>query len=377
MAKKRQNQTDLLKALTDFDIFDDYDLNNDEIIVVCKQCGGTWSTKPRQVNSAIEICPHCGRIVVVVGCRTVHMQRPDLLKYFVDPFEACIYNATSTALVEFKCPDCGFTKSMQIAKITGRRFACDVCHDGVSFANKFIYYLLRQLQPEWWETEWHPEWATKYSYDAGFSLNGKYYAVEMHGGQHYSGKHWSDVWWEDQQRRDQEKIILAQQANVHLITINCSKTNFEYVQQNILGSELAALFNLSNIDWDKIAWQCQSNLMKQVCDIYNANPSLSRQEIGDMVGLAAVTVYVYLKDGNALGWCDYRPLLISEMNSKAVNVYDIKHILIGTYPSIQAAKRELEQLNGVKFDHNCIAKRLKNNNPLLLPYKNYYFELAN
>ena len=62
---------------------------------------------------------------------------------------------------------------------------CPVCSDGVSYPNKYVRNLLKQLPIENLEYEWKPEWGKQYSYDNYFIYNEKEYIVEADGAQHF------------------------------------------------------------------------------------------------------------------------------------------------------------------------------------------------
>ena len=78
---------------------------------------------------------------------SIYALRKDLLKYFKNPEEAKNLGLMSEKKIKLVCPDCGHETEMMVQNFTRRGFYCKYCKkDGVSFPNKILRGLLKQLK---------------------------------------------------------------------------------------------------------------------------------------------------------------------------------------------------------------------------------------
>jgi len=233
---------------------------------------------------------------------------PELLKYFISQDEAFKYSCHSKHMVLLKCPICGHIKSMPIDQFTSHGFACPFCSDGVSYPNKFVRNLFKQLG-ESFECEAKFEWLPNRLYDLYFYQRNT--IVEIHGSQHYQGKPNFHLisnrkdWEIDIEKR---KYALDN-GIVNYIEIDCSKSNLEYIKHSIMHSELPQLFNFSeiDIDWQQCVMAAESSLVKEVWDLWNAG--LTNGEILSRVKISKTTLRDYVRRGYEIGICNnlYQP----------------------------------------------------------------------
>lgn len=204
--------------------------------------------------------------MVGVGISDISTTHPDLVKYFLNQEDAKKYSHQSEKHVDLKCPDCGFIFTCVVANLTTNGFHCSKCSDGESYANKFARNLFSQLseQYDYYEFEWSPDLAGKYSYDNYIELkDGTKLIVEMDGGQHYkSVDYFGGI------NNDKAKDELARENGIKMIRINCDypkpTIRFEYIKSNIQKS-LNSVFDLSFVDWNqcnKIA--TNSNIIRAI-----------------------------------------------------------------------------------------------------------------
>ena len=145
----------------------------------CNKCG--WSEGWIEEAHLLEGkgCACCNGKIVVKGINDIATTNPELIKYFTnkkDPYE---YTRNSAKDVKIKCPDCGYEKHMKITTLYTYGFGCTKCGDGISYPNKFIINLLKQLNVDF-KTEYSPDWVNGRRYDAyvpSLSL-----IIEMDGG---------------------------------------------------------------------------------------------------------------------------------------------------------------------------------------------------
>ena len=112
---------------------------------------------------------------------SIYALRKDLLKYFKNPEEAKNLGLMSEKKIKLVCPDCGHETEMMVQNFTRRGFYCKYCKkDGVSFPNKILRGLLKQLKFEW-DVEVGFDWSKNYKYDGYLKIKDKQYLIEMHG----------------------------------------------------------------------------------------------------------------------------------------------------------------------------------------------------
>ena len=106
---------------------------------------------------------------------------------------------------------------------------------------------------------------------------------------------------------DEEKRNLAKQNNINYIEIDCSKSDINFIKNNIFHSKLYKLLNLDkiNINWDDCDAYGRKNLIFEVCSFFNANNSLTVDQLSEHFKLERSTITKYLHIGTNLSWCNY------------------------------------------------------------------------
>ena len=255
-------------------------------------------------------CPYCSNKKILKGYNDIATTHPHLIKYFVNLEDAYTHTYSSGKRVELKCPDCGHTKTMQVSKLTGRGFSCDLCSDGYSFCEKLVGSILTKL---------NIEFIKQLSYDNGkhkydFYLP-KYNAIlETHGGQHYRGWLGSEEDLLRQQENDQHKRELAIKSGVkneNYHEVDCRHTTLEYCRPNIelTLSNYIDMSILTDEDWREADIQAQKSLKIEVCKYWEENKRLDGEltttQVADVFGVVDSTVREYLKWGSTSGFCGY------------------------------------------------------------------------
>lgn len=100
------------------------------------------------------------------------------------------------------------------------------------------------------------------------------------------------------------KNELAKANNIELIRIDCKKSDGKYISENILGSRLVEIFDLTNVDWNECDINSHKNIVKEVCD-YRKVTNESLGKIAKHFDLGKTTVRKYLIRGSKFGWCEY------------------------------------------------------------------------
>ena len=128
--------------------------------------------------------------------------------------------------------------------------------------------------------------------------------LEMDGGFHYKDNSLSKQSLEEIQVIDAIKTKLANEHNIHVIRVNCERSDCDYIKNNILSSELNCIFDLSHIDWVLCDQRAQKSLVKEACNLYT-NETHDLNEIANRLHVAKKTVRRYLRNGKKFDWCDY------------------------------------------------------------------------
>lgn len=308
--KLRMSNEEFIKKLKElnptYEVLDEYISCAIKVRCRCKICGGIWEAEPIKLLN-YRGCPICAGKKCVQGINDIATKRPDLIKYFVNKEDATKYTTGSTQRLIFKCPDCGQEKEMVISVLTRSGFSCDICSDNISYPNKYMRGFLSQLPVENVDYEYSPEWIKPLRYDGYFEYNGHSYIMEMDGALgHGKNKYGSKEKDTEGLKKDKYKENIANQHNIKVIRIDCEVSESDYISNNIINSELADIFDLSNIDWNKCNEFATKNIVKEVCDYFNKtdlNPSIIAKDLK----LGNNTVRRYLKRGTELGWCNYIP----------------------------------------------------------------------
>lgn len=137
-------------------------------------------------------CSVCSNQKIIKGINDIATTHPHLVKYFVNKEDAYKYSYGSKIKVKVKCPNCGYLKSMNINKLISRnKMTCRKCSDGISYPEKFLYSILKQLNIDF-ETQKIFDWSrnldNKKLYDFYFKYDNKKVIIETHGSQHYDEK---------------------------------------------------------------------------------------------------------------------------------------------------------------------------------------------
>lgn len=361
-------------------------------------CGKHYSIKEKIYKNELWVleshllkhnvgCACCGHnsVVIVEGINDIPTTTPWMIPYFQGGYEeAKQYTYGSTKKIYPKCPNCGliFNKKCSIMSIYNKEISC-ICSDGISYPNKFMYKLLKQLDVLF-EREFRPDWCSNYFYD--FYIPSLNLIIEMDGGiGHANGIMFSNSknTLEERIETDKYKVQKAKEHGIDVIRIDCQYNHdrFNYIKENTI-TKLNDVFDLSVVDWNECDKFAMSSLAKQACELKNNNPNLRISEIADLLDLSPATILRYLKEGNKLNLCKYnkeeqrlineryRAEKIKEAKSKPVEVFK-DGVSCGIFQSASYLERESMEIFGVKFYSSNISKICKG---ILKTSKGYTFK---
>ena len=338
----------------------------------CKIHGCEWEQSFSNFKTS-PICPLCSENTsrLISGINDVASLRPDLLKYFKNSEDAKSIRPGSGKKVKLKCPECGYEKEISMCTLTEYGFSCPVCKDGISYPNKILRSLCFQLGYEF-ELEKFFNWSFPYKYDAYLKVGDNNLLIEMDGDYHSKNCLYFKTQPSDIEERDKLKDKLAKDNGYKLIRIGCAGSNFSFIKDNILKSELSKYINLKNIDWKKCGREAESSLVKEVCDFYNQNFNMHIKDIGKVFKLSKDTITKYLKRGYQIGLCKVYPG--KKGLSKIISVFDKKGNLINTYLGTEDCYKHMKEDTGIEEITLFKLKRLFKSGSFT--FEDFYFRYA-
>lgn len=324
----------------------------------CPKCKNTYDMKLcDRTGASKNNCPYCsGYRVNQTNCLwTTH---PGIAKFLSN--EDVGYSVTHgcNKEYEFTCIDCNHKKHLRICTAVRYGFSCPRCSDGISYPEKFMMYILTQLDINY-ENQKTFEWSKNIKHD-NKKLNGnkkydfyiptKNLIIETHGKQHYEESSQFEKTLEEEQENDRLKEDLARQNGIkdkYYIAIDCRNSNLKFIKDSIVNSEINNLFDLSQIDWLKCHEFACNSLVKEVANLWNKGIK-SSYKIADILKLDRSTISKnYLKQAVELGWCDYNPKEQMKQsqynNSKKIRKKVIQLTLSGDYVKEWESAREIHK----------------------------------
>ena len=256
-------------------------------------------------------CSCCSNRIPVFGINTIWDTDQWMIPIVGEEFSKSHVHSCSTEIKPI-CPICRrkSNKKFSVNYIYQNKYTCPNCSDGISYPNKFMFNLLKQLNIEF-ETEYSPEWIKPKRYD--FYIPSMNLIIEMDGGLGHGKKvhSKSNKTLEQSIQDDNYKDKLAQEHGLKVIRIDCDyeniKNRFEYIKENSI-NKLNSIFDLNNIDWINIQTKINKNMIIECCDLYKEG-IYDLHEISNITNLNYSTVCIYLKYASKIGLCKYKTRL--------------------------------------------------------------------
>lgn len=264
-------------------------------------------------------CPVCRGWQIYVGFNDIGTTHPNIANLMKNENDRYSHTAYDTDTVDFVCQICGTIKRNKISNVTSKGFSCDVCGDGISYPNKFIYNIMLQLESkniiqklkreckfDWCVFDFNGE--TRFGiYDIVFELDNIKYIIEMDGGFGH-GNSETDISIDDTIYIDNKKDELAIENGYIMIRIDCNygcdlTDRYTYIKNNIMNSKLSKIIDLSVVDFDLANKESQKSLVLLVCELYKKEKSIGK--ISSKLCISRGTVTKYLNIGRECGMSDY------------------------------------------------------------------------
>ena len=261
----------------DFEFPGIYKDNNTPIVVRCKKCGCEFEKTPHHIiNSPTMECPKCGKNPNLLPyINDLWCTNPEIAKMLVDSEDGHKCKANSNTKTWFICPDCGSKVFKTISQVTRYgKPVCDYCSDGISYPEKFMANILRELSVDFIHQYTAP-WTKPYLYDFMFELNNIKYIIEMDGGLGH-GNCKSSSWNtpEESLKIDSIKDKLAKDNGFILIRIDCNyssiKERFDFIKNNVLSSYLSKILDFSIVNFQKCNINSSKSALIEVANIWNS-----------------------------------------------------------------------------------------------------------
>lgn len=321
-------------------------------------------------------CPYCAGVKVLKGFNDLATTDPHVAALLTNPEDGYLVARMSHKKKSFTCPLCGKEQMKHVFNVVRRGLQCSNCSDHISFPNRFSRAFLSQLPIDNHKTEYSPDWLSPYSFDNYFEYNGQQFVEENDGSIGHGNKQWGPGNKKDIEgkERDMFKDKLAAEHGIHVIRIDTQESDYEYIKKHILESELAQIFDLSNIDWEKCDRDAQKNLVKEACDLYMSGIK-NLEEIANLLKIKAQTVRKYLKKGATFGWCDYDPKVAcsnrkKNNQSRKVVVTRVENGENFIFESMKNCEKNIFDVCGIKASHYTIREYCRNKQI----YKGFIFE---
>lgn len=281
------------------------------VTLVCNDCGTPKTILPQNIGRAKDGCDECIRISKIrptIGVDDLWTVRPDVASLLQDPEHGYLYKENSKQHDIFKCPICGRPRSCAIYSVSVQGFSCPNCSDGISYPNKFMSSLLRQLGIDF-IPEYDPIWIKPYRYDFFFNIDSKDIIVEMDGGlgHGHSNTGYKTRSPEEAVEIDNYKTSNAIKHGIQVIRIDCNyryKDRFVYITNNIKSSNLSELIDLSKIDFVICNKDAEKSLFFEACKLWDSGIH-NKYEISKLLGVSHDTVRNYLIKSEQLGYSSY------------------------------------------------------------------------
>ena len=259
-------------------------------------------------------CACCSGRILAQGYNDVATTEPWMIPYFQGGIdEAKMYTRQSNKSIYPICPICGRVRNKLIAirTICDRRLISCECSDKIPYPEKFMFNVLEQLNITFYTQINHTsfEWCGRYIYDF-LIINGDKESIyiETHGLQHYepTNKHYPRNLKQEQENDEIKRNLAVTNGTKeeNYIVIDCRYSKLEWIKNSILHSNLANLFDLSIIDWEKVQTFALSSRVKEACELFNIGTGSPRQ-IAEVMKLNNNTVRSYLHKGAELRLCNY------------------------------------------------------------------------
>lgn len=252
-----------------------------------------------------DSCPYCTGKRILIGFNDMWTTNSKLAEQLLNPEDGYKYTDGSNKSLDWRCLNCGeINKNKKVAWVKSRSLSCTNCSDGISFPEKFMNNTLNYFNIVFQRQKTF-NWSEGKLYDFYLEYNGQKIIIETHGGQHYFESYRKGARnLIEEQANDKYKYDMAMSNGIDkYIVIDCRYSELEWIKDNILNSELASIFNLSNINWSEIEMESRKSLHLKILDLWNNGNHLD--SIIEEIPLSEYTIKKILRRFSKIGKCKY------------------------------------------------------------------------
>lgn len=100
-------------------------------------------------------------------------------------------------------------------------------------------------------------------------------------------------------------MIQQKRIGYKIIRIKAYKSDFDYIKNNILESELSKIFDLNNVNWDIVYNKTTTSRDVIIAEYYMSHKNLFLKEIAEYFHISYPTLRRILQKMARIGLCDY------------------------------------------------------------------------
>lgn len=241
---------------------------------------------------------------IVKGKNDLWTTHPDIASMLVNPEDGYNLSAYSHKKSDFVCPCCNTINYNRVVRnVVNRGFNCCCCSDGISYPERFVYNLLKQLDVNFLR-DTTLSWSGMKRYD--FYIEDKSLIIETHGMQHYSEyAQFNNRNIVSEKENDKIKREIAITNGIaNYIELDCRYSKFDYIKKSVINSNLSTIYDLSSVDWNALKIDNMKSNVIKACELYNSGIK-STPQIARLLNLDLSTVIDYLKRCADASLCDY------------------------------------------------------------------------
>lgn len=312
---KRLTNNEFLQKLKDNNVeyipLEEYKGFRTKIKFMCnKNSEHTFYAEPCNIYKGYHRCPYCSHRKVFVGETDIWTTNPEIASMLLNPEDGYKYLKTSSQKVDWVCPNCNhIVKDKIINNVTKQGLACPYCSDSMSFSEKFVSNLLKQLSVTFFHDR-TISWSDNKRYD--FYIPSLNLIIETNGIQHYdrgfefkNSKRKQRSIYDEKQNDIYKKNLALKNGIKYYIILDCKKSDLDYIKNSILNSKLKDIFDLSIVDWDKCYSATITSNIVLVSDLWNGGMK-NTKEISEYTGIHICSVIAYLKQSAKIDLSDFQ-----------------------------------------------------------------------
>lgn len=313
----KENVIKILKPIHKSRVKRGSELTEKGYVLECQSCKNTFERFETQItNKHHNIwCPYCSNRKIKIGLNDLWTTNKDLAKLLNNPNDGYKNTEHSGKQVEWKCPSCNSIIKKTFNDVSRNGLNCLNCSETMSYPNKFMHSLLKELNIEFISEKSFP-WSENRKYDFYLEKDNIKIIIEMHGLQHYESNTFHTLGGrnlEEEMENDSLKLNNAVFNDINeYIIIDSRVSDFGFIKNNVMSSKLSTIFDLQQIDWFKIGRTIEEPMTITIANIWNQGIH-DVAEIRKRLNISKKKTTSLLNRAKDCGLCDYDPNVSQEI----------------------------------------------------------------